>query len=146
MPRSPNLFIDPAGRVADYSWPINHTTEDQVGRSRQMADGAPTSNMGLIPQQGAATPLVLTWKGTILTKAHLQAMIDWWMLCEGQTIYVQDFAGSRYEVLITDFAPTRRAVARNPQDPTHAPYNVWDYTLTMRVVTTLSGEWTGVVP
>jgi hypothetical protein len=142
--RSPNQFVDPANRLAPFVWPINHNEEQAVNKSRQMSDGASTDNVGLIPQQGAPTPMVLQWKGSILTKAHLDAMLQWWELCETQTIYVQDFSSAIYEVLITDFDPQRVAVVRNPRDPANAPTWYWTYTLTMRVLQVLSGDWLGV--
>lgn len=142
--RTPNVFTDPkTGHT--YAWPINHNEEGDIGKSRQMTDGAPTSNIGLIPQQGAATPLILSWKGTILKRAQLVAMIGWYQLCEGQSIYVSDAAGNQYEVLITDFTAQRQPAARNPQDPIEAPLWYWTYTLTMRVLRVLAGEWAGVV-
>jgi hypothetical protein len=144
MARSPNIFTDPAGVKSSYTWPLNHNEEEAVNKSRQMSDGASTDNIGLIPQQGAPTPMILSWKGSILTKAQLDAMLSWWELCESQTIYVQDFAGARYEVLITDFDPQRVAVSRNPRDPANAPTWYWTYTLTMRVLKVLSGDWLGV--
>jgi hypothetical protein len=143
MARSPNVFTNPANG-ATYTWPINHSEEEAVTKSRQMSDGASTDNIGLIPQQGAPTPMILSWKGSILTKAQLDAIISWYELCETQTIYVQDFSGARYEVLITDFDPQRVAVARNPRDPANAPLWYWTYTLTMRVLKVLSGDWLGV--
>jgi hypothetical protein len=145
MTRIPNIFTNPVNN-ATYSWPINHNEENEFGKSRQMGDGAPTSSMGLIPQQGASTPMVLEWKGVILTKAHLLQMIFWYQLCESQTIYVSDAAGNKYEVLITDFTEQKKPAAFNPRDPTNAPYWTWDYTLTMRVVRVISGEWAGVTP
>jgi hypothetical protein len=142
--RTPNVFTDPnTGNT--YSWPTNHNEEGDIGKSRQMADGAPTSNIGLIPQQGAATPLILTWKGTILKRAQLVAMISWYQLCETQSVYVSDAAGNQYEVLITDFTAQRQRAALNPQDLASAPFWYWTYSLTMRVLRVLAGEWAGVV-
>lgn len=141
--RTPSIFTNPA-TGATYLWPVNHDEEDATGKSRQMSDGAPSKNVGLIPQQGAPTPLVLSWKGKIFTKAQVEAMIAWWELCEDQSIYVTDPAGSTYEVLITDFTEQRQPVAANRWDPVNAPTWIWTYTLVMRVLNVLSGEWSGV--
>lgn len=141
MTRVANQFINPkTGGV--YHWPLNHNEESQVTKSRQMADGATTDNMGLIPQQGAPSPLIFEWKGRILDPAQFTAMIGWWKLCETQTIHLIDFAGDGYEVLITDFLPVRTAVAANQRSP-GKPW-IWTYTLTMRVLTVFNGPWLGV--
>lgn len=143
MPRTPNHWINPKTN-ASYAWPVNHREEDPVGKSRQMGDGAPTSNIGMIPQQGAATPLIKTLKGRFFDDAQNAANLIYWELCEDHSIYFQDFNGDLYEVIITDYAPTRVAVARNPKFP-ELTY-VWDYTITMRVLTAFSGPWAGVSP
>lgn len=144
MARTPNVFTDPATGLT-YAWPLNHNEEGDIGKSRQMADGAPTSNIGLIPQQGAATPLILNWKGTILKRDQLVQMIAWYQLCEFHSIYVSDAAGNQYEVLISDFTAQKKPAARNPQDPVNAPTWYWTYTITMRVLRVLAGEWAGVI-
>lgn len=139
-----NQWIDPAGVVPTYVWQVNHNEETPVGKSRQMADGAPTSNLGLIPQQGAATPLVFTLKGTFFDDNQHAQNLKFWQLCEGQTVYWQDFNNNLYEVLITDYEAERKAVARNPKFPDQT--YIWQYTITMRVITALSGPWVGVTP
>lgn len=140
--RVANQFVDPKGHLATYHWPLNHSEETQVTKSRQMADGATTDDIGLIPQQGAPAPLIFEWKGTILDPAQLAAMLQWWALCETQTIHLIDFATDAYEVLITDFLPTRKAVAVN-QRAANKPW-IWEYTITFRVLAVLAGPWLGV--
>lgn len=140
--RTPNIFQDPAGIVPAYSWPVNHNEEQPINKSRQMADGAPTSNIGLIPQQGAATPLIFQWKGSIFDPAQHDAFIQWWELCEEQTIYLTDYRGNQYEILITDFQPQTMAVTRNPRFPDLTYY--WEYTFIFRIIKPLSGPWRGV--
>lgn len=143
MPRLPNIFIDPRTNV-QYQWPINHTSEDTTGKSRQISDGAPTSNVGLIPQQGASTPLKLTWKGTMFDILQVVATTGWWNLCETQTIYLQDFSGASYEVIIEDFHTLRKSVVRNPRMPGQAWQ--WEYTIVIRVLKIFAGEWFLVKP
>lgn len=145
MTRVANRFTNPQTN-AFYDWPINHNEEGDIGKSRQMGDGAATNDIGLIPQQGAPTPLILVWKGTILKRAQLVAMVGWYQLCDSQSIYVSDPAGNSYEVLITDFTAQRKPTIRNPQDQANAPTWYWTYTITMRVLRVLAGEWAGVGP
>jgi hypothetical protein len=142
MARTANVFTDPAGVLAAYPWPINHLTESQVTKSRQMADGAPTSDIGLIPQQGPPSPLIFEWSGTILDEAQHRQFLIWWVLCEVHSIFLTDFAGSIYEVLITDYLPTREAVARNPRFPNQLW--IYKYSMTLRILTVFSGPWLGV--
>lgn len=142
MSRLPNIFRDPKGVRPQYAWQINHSEEQPVSKSRQMGDGAPTSNVGLIPQQGPATPIIFQWKGTIFDIGQLTEMLAWWQLCETQSIYLIDFSGAEYEVIIEDFAQNRKGVARNPRDVTR-PW-IWEYTINMRILHVYSGEWFGV--
>jgi hypothetical protein len=141
--RAPNVFRDPATGVT-YNWAVNHTEESSIAKSRQMADGGATDNIGLVPQQGAATPLILTWKGTFFDPEQLTEFLHFWELCEDHSIYLTDFAGDLYEVLITDFSPQRVAANRNPKFPDLTW--VWTYDITMRVLTAFSGPWVGVSP
>lgn len=136
--RRSNIFTDPAGVKAQYTWTINQSEEEEVQRSRQMGDGAPTQDIGLMPQQGANYPLVFQWKGTIFTQADKDAMDSWYALCDSQSIYLTDFDGNEYEVLITDWGAQRVAVAWNRRG--QIPW-LWKYTITIRVLNVLSGDW-----
>ena len=107
-----------------------------------MVDGAQTDNIGLIPQQGSATPLILQWTGSFFDPAQLSAFLAWWQLCESQSVYLTDFSGDEYEVLITDFVPQRKIAMRNPRFPDLTW--TWDYTITFRVLRAISGPWVGV--
>lgn len=138
--RQPNTFIDPAGHVPTYQWTINHTEEEPVQNGRQMSDGAPTSDIGLLPQQGVPTPLVFHWKGTIFTQQDKDTMDVWFNLCEFQSIFLKDFTGSEYEVLITDFPVQRKGVKWNHRG--QVPW-LWEYTIIIRVLRVLSGDWSG---
>lgn len=137
--RTANVFIDPRGGRASFPWPVNHEKEEKGGKQRNITTSAPTSNIGLIREINASSPVTLTWKGKIFTRAHLQEMWAWWQLNESQTIYLQDFAGDTYEVIIEEFDPVRIAVARNLHDPTHAPTWMWEYTLQFTVLQLVSG-------
>jgi hypothetical protein len=145
MARTPNQFIDP--RTSEtYDWPINHHTEESMGKKRNIRHSAPTMLTGLNRQQGAPDPLILRWTGTILTRAQHQAFLAWYTKCDTQTIHVVDFHGNRFEVIITNYDPKRRSVLMNRHDPVNAPNVVWDYTIEMEVVTVVSGDWVGVAP
>lgn len=142
--RVANVFTDPTNGET-YPWPINHLTEENAGRSRAITRGAPTgTNVGLNRTQGDPSPVLLTLKGTMLTKAQRDETIRWWGKCDTHTIYFKDFEGAEYEVLITNFVPTRRAVARNQKDLANMPTWVIDYTIEMEVVRVISGPWAGV--
>jgi hypothetical protein len=145
MARVPNQFVDPATNET-YNWPINHSSEDSMGKKRNIRHSAPTMNTGLNRQQGAPDPMVMRWKGTILTRAQHQAFLYWFEKCETQTIHVVDFHGNRAEIIITNYDPTRRPVLMNRRDPVNAPNVVWDYTLEMEVVSFIAGDWAGVTP
>lgn len=137
-----NLFTDPIlGTI--YSWPTNHTTEEPVHKTRQMGDGAPTSNVGLNPQQGADGPIVFIWKGKMFLDAEVAAIMHWWHLCSTQTILATDFTGAQYELIITDFDPQRVPCVANPRIRDGSPntYYTWDYTMTMRIIRAYSGIW-----
>lgn len=136
--RIPNQFIDPNGVAPTYAWTINHEEEEEVQNSRQMASGAPVSDIGLIPQQGAPFPLVFQWKGTLFTQGDKDIMDAWFALCETQSIYLTDFTGSAYEILITDWNVQRVGVAWNRRG--QVPW-LWKYTIIIRVLTVLEGDW-----
>lgn len=151
--RKSNQFIDPAGLgpvnpaggrfAATYNWTINHHEEEEVQNSRGITDGAPTSDIGLLPQQGPPKPLVFQWKGTLFTQADKDAMDSWFELCESQSIYLNDFNSNQYEILITDWNVKRTPVAWNHRG--QVPW-IWDYTITIRVLTVLAGDWSGRTP
>jgi hypothetical protein len=137
--RTANKFIDPAGIVPTYAWPINHEKEEKSGKQRNVTNTAPTGNVGLVKEINAASPLQMTWKGQIFTKAQVTQMWKWWQLCESQTIFLEDFAGEKYEILIEEFDPVRVAVARNLHDQANAPTWIWEYTFMFSVIGILTG-------
>ena len=142
-----NRFQDPAGNRANYDWQINHSEESAFGKTRNMERAALTgTGAGLVKQQTDSSPLVLKWNGTILHKAQVDEMIAWWELCETQTIYLHDFAGDSYEVIITSFNPTRHRTIRNPRDYANAPLWYWKYELECEVISIIDGPWAGVTP
>lgn len=138
--RLPNIFQDPAGVKAEYVWTLNHTEEEEAQNSRQMADGAATNNIGLIPQEGAPYPLVFQWKGSLFTQSDKDEMDSWFALCAAQSIYLTDFSGSSYEVLITDW-DVQRVPGFNRRGG--LPW-FWKYTITFRILTVRSGDWSSL--
>ncbi|MBW7998501.1 MAG: hypothetical protein FVQ81_18395 [Candidatus Glassbacteria bacterium] len=139
-----NEFENPSN-AKKYSWQVNHSTEDDVGKARTVESSANTANTGLNPQQADDQPLLLKYAGTIFHKAQLEEMIGWFNLCATQTIYFHDFAGESYEVLITSFKPVRHRTIHNPKDFANAPLWFWKYTIEMRVVRVIDGVWDSVV-
>lgn len=145
MARVPNVFTDPATGNT-YSWPLNHDTEDQTGKKRNVSHSAPTNAIGLNRQSSDSSPLILTWKGKILQQSQLTAMLSWWQICESRSIYIQDFEGNKYEVIIVDFEATRVRMALNRRDLVKMPQHIYEYTLQMEVLAILAGVWAGVTP
>ncbi|GAC1522418.1 MAG: hypothetical protein NVS3B1_07760 [Marmoricola sp.] len=148
MARRANLFVDPNGVRANYSWPVNHHTEEPTGKHRNIRYSAPTAHVGLVKHLGDTDPLILRWKGSIFTRAQLVEMLKWFALCEQQTIYLTDFAGDAYEVLIVHFDPVRVALGGNPRDPVNAPNWKWEYTIEFTIIQMIAGTWfeAGVAP
>lgn len=126
-----------------YDWHINHAEESGGGRQREITHSSNTSGLGLVRQQGAQQPLKFTFTGSILHLAQHEAMWHFFELCQSRTIFFRDFYGDEYEVVITNFEPTRTR-GRNPQDPS-VPLHYWKYTIEMEVLQVISGELEGVV-
>lgn len=143
-----NRFEDPSGALTAYDWQVNHSEEEEGGQSREVDHTANTGLTGLVRQQGAADPIMLSYKGTILHRAQVVQMLRWWEACRTRTVFFQDYAGDRYEVVITSFKPQRLRTEHNPRDSASAPLWYWKYTLVMEVVTNLAGPYAeaGVTP
>lgn len=140
-----NVFHDPAGDLDDYSWQINHSEEEEQGKSRSIEKTANTANTGFIRQQSDSDGLVLRYTGTILHRAQLREMVAWYNLCDEHSIHFTDFAGDQYEVIITDFKATRHRTIRNPRDFANAPYWFWRYEIGLEVLRIIDSVWEGVV-
>lgn len=145
MARIANRFLNP-WTGAYYDWPINNSTEESFGKTRNIDHTAPTSGLGLIRQQGDDSPMAIKLSGTIFHKAQHQAMIAYFNLSRTQTVYFRDFTGETYEVIITAYQPTRQRTIRNPRDFANAPYHYWKYTLEMDVVRFINGDWSATLP
>jgi hypothetical protein len=143
-----NIFIDPLTNER-WTWPINHSDETgtaaksggQGGLERNYTISAPTSQGIVIRQQAADDPISFSWKGTALTRAQHQSFLYWYAKCKHRSIILEDFSGDVFEVLITAYIPTRKAVAANRNDPTHAPTWVYDFQLDMDVLASISGDY-----
>lgn len=153
MTRVANKFIDPAGVMATWSWPINHHDETgsagrgggQGGVGRNYTVSAPTSLGIIIRQQAAPSPMSLSWKGTALTRAQHQTFLAWFAVCKHHSIIVEDFSGDQFEVLITAYIPSRKPVAQNRNDMSNASTWVYDYQIDMDVITAVRGDYVGLV-
>jgi hypothetical protein len=131
--RSPNKFINPANGDT-YEWPINHQEEEEVGSQLSIQATATSSGVGgFVLQQGAGSPAVLRYSGTILDPVQHDAFFLWTVLCQSQTIVFQDFEGAQYEVIMA-FQSRRERVAHNPRGGTRAPNHIWRFSMQMHVV------------
>lgn len=138
-------FENPANGTK-YEFQINPSEEDDFGKRRSIEHGAKTNGTGLVRQQSDDGPLILRVRGVIFHKAQFQEFIKWWKLCETQTIYLYDHEEACYEILITEFLPTRQRTIKNPRDFANAPYHFWRYEIAMEVITIRAGDWSGVTP
>lgn len=143
-----NRFENPAnGQV--YDWQVNHSEEEEFGRSRAITRAATTSGVGMVRQQGEDGPLVLKLRGKILHRAQYQEMWRWFQLSRTQTIWFLDFDANRYEVQITAFTPKRvRKLANHGRDAANTPWHYWEYGMEMEVINVLWGDLVvaGVTP
>lgn len=137
-----NRFVNPVDGFT-YAWPVNHSEEEETGKTRNITRTAPTSGYGLVRQQGEDGPYLIKLSGTILDRSQLVAFWQWYAICRFQTIHFIDFDDQRFEVQITDFAPKRvrklTAPSRDPSAPTH----YWSYTITMEVYAFIVGDMVG---
>lgn len=150
-PRVANRFVDqaPGGR-GTYVWPLNHDEEEGVEARRNIDHGAPTAGTGLVRQQGASSPILIKLAGNILSRAQHVEFLAWWALCEDQTIEWWDYAGNKYEVLITFYTAPRQRLVHNPRGgtdvATEAPLNKWRYQLEMEVIRVIDGDYEAISP
>lgn len=145
--RYPNKFEDPKGGKTTYEWLINHNEEEASGKRRNITRSANTDGTGLVRQQGDDSPLVFKWSGTMLHNSQVKEMAEWMELSRTQTIYLEDFANDKYEVIITAFEPKRIRTMRNPRasgDPERLYY--WTYTIELEVIRVRDGIWEGTSP
>lgn len=151
--RVANTFIDPVTGET-YDWAINHNDETgtaskgggQGGLERNYTVSAPTSFGIAIRQQAANDPLTFSWKGTALTRFQHQEFLRWYQKCSAYPIFLRDFSGDEYEVLITAYIPVRKAVVANRNDLTNAATWVYDYQIDFDVIRVVSGDYLAVNP
>lgn len=144
MTRLSQKFVNPVN-ADEYLWPVNHSAEGEAGVVRQLTTGASTGNNSLVQQQGDNQPLTIPLQGTIFAKAHLEAFIEWYELCEHQTIDFHKFDGDIYSVLITSFKALQKPVVHNPKDAANAPLWIWTYQMELTVIAVKAGVWVGIV-
>lgn len=142
-----NRFTNPVDG-GTYDWIINHTEEEESGKTRQVTRAGLTDGVGMVRQQGEDGALVLHLRGTILDRSQYQAMWIWFQVSRSHTIYFTDFDGQSYEVQITSFQPRRIRKLTSPRrDPT-TPNHYWTYSMDMEVINFLTGDLaaSGVTP
>jgi hypothetical protein len=135
-----NVFADPAGVRGSYAWDYNHEAENETGLDAEVQATANTAGVGFVLQQDDPSPRTMSLTGTILKRAHLVQMLQWTHLSQLHSIYFTDFAGDKYEVVITGFTTARKR-GRNRRDPANAPLWYWTYTLNMLVLRELIGPY-----
>lgn len=145
MPR--NRFTNPADG-SHYDWPVNHSEEEPTGKTRSITRAANTGNVGAVRQQGDDGATVLSYTGTINTRAQLQQFWAWYVLSRTQTIYFTDYDGQEYEVQITGFQPKRVRKLTSVSRDAGMPHHYYTYTITMEVLGFLAGDMdaAGVTP
>lgn len=135
-----NVFTDPAGVRGGYSWDYNHSDEGETGMDAAVQATANTAGVGFVLQQDEPSPRTLSYTGTILKRAQLVQMLQWTHLSQQHSIYLTDFAGDKYEILITSFRTARKR-GRNRRDPTGAPMWYWTFTLEALVLRDIIGPY-----
>lgn len=134
---SRDRFIDPA-TGSSYAWPRNHLVEEQGTRARKVTSLWPTAagwqQVHPVRVGGADSPLVKRLSGTLADEHQHEAFLRFFRLCDSQTVHYQSCHGGRFEVLITDYTPTRRRVVR----ARGGANLIRTYTIDMEVVTQLA--------
>lgn len=125
-------FRDSAGVLADYIWQVNHREEEASQDSLNMERTAVTTGVGFVRQQGAPSPRVLNFSGTILHQEQVTAFDAYYAACQTRTIFFRDVSGVEMEVIIIGMNVTRKAVLRNPHEP-EQPW-IWKYQIQMEVI------------
>src|SRR3954454_3299927 len=128
-----NRFTNPA-TMATYDWPVNHSEEEPTGKTRNISRAANTGNVGAVRQQGDDGATVLTYTGTINTRAQLQQFWAWYELSKAQTIYFTDYDGQEYEVQITAFTPKRVRKLTSISRDAGMPHHYYTYSISMEVL------------
>lgn len=133
-----NTFEDPSLTFPAYEWAIGHREEQEAGRDLTASATANVANTQVVVQQGDMGPVKFTYAGSILTREQLVSMWQWFNLCQYQTIYFTDYAGDKYEVLITSFKPVRKS-GQNFRGGAGAPRWYWEYTIELTVIRNIAG-------
>lgn len=135
-----NVFSDPAGVRTPWAWDFNHAEEGETGLDAGVQATANTGGVGFILQQDDVAPRTLSFTGSILKRAQLVQMLQWTHLSEQHSIYLTDFAGDKYEIVITSFRTARKR-GRNVRGGTQAPMWYWTYTLEATILRELIGPY-----
>ena len=137
-------FIDPATENS-YEWEVNHSYEGDEGnaKKRSITETANTGNVGLVKQQCSAEGMVLKRSGAFFTLNQEEEFWYWFQLCQSQTIYFEEFDGSKFEVQIVNYDPRR--IGTSGLSKNGKGYYV-KWTMEMIVYAVLAGPMTGVEP
>jgi hypothetical protein len=126
-------FRDPLAVLAPYVFEVNHSEEEAAERKRNIERTAPSAGVGFVRQQGEDSPQLFRFTGTILTQSQKDAMDAYYEASQSRTIFFRDFTDVEYEVLFTDWNPTRKRAARNTRDPVNF-LHYWTYSMELEVI------------
>jgi hypothetical protein len=132
-------FTNPANG-SFYDFEINPDGMEPLEQQRNVERTAPTSGVGFVRQQGSDSPAILTYTGKILSQDQRDQMQVYYNLSAGQTIHFRDWTGNVFQVLVTTFNPKRERTAKNPRGGTEAATHYWSYTLSLEVISIVSGK------
>ena len=136
-----NTFYNPV-TLATYEWAINHTEQNGPSRESNTQYEGQSSDLGIIGFQGQDQPLIIELRGKILHKS--QYLKFWEYRHITNTFKFTDFESNIYEVTMTGLVFEKRRVAWNFADAMNMPFHTYDYTMTLRVLTIISGDLFGL--
>lgn len=114
-------FTDPATGVR-YQWTRNYEEESSSSRTRAIATVEPTAagwaQVEPVRLQGAAEPRTRRYTGKADDATHL-IFARMYALSQTQSVIFEDIDGSRTEVFVTGYDPTRVGVVRTIGNANH---------------------------
>lgn len=135
-----NQFYDPV-LPETYDWRINHLSQTGPSREDNTSYEGKSGTLGVMGFQGQDQPLIIELKGRILYKDEYKKF--WEYRHKTNSFKFTDFEGNSYEVTMTGLTMEKIRVAWNLQDP-NMRYHVWDYTMTLRILTIIAGDFAGL--
>lgn len=113
-------FTDPL-TAATYVWAVNPGYDGVTSpaqKQRQIERTSNTGNVGATKQQGDDGPYLLHWEFNVFTEAMEEALWEWYVRSQKQSIYLTDFRGDQYEGQIITLGMQEVGVLSGPGDTT----------------------------